>query len=437
MALPTPAAARAQKQPAFQALPETYTPTIWIYDLNGDGKVNGVDVNVMRSLSPTAISSFPEPVLPASIPSITSWTSTTFDSTTGTGDGVVLDSVAGGTVNLDGVSPSLADLTFDSMGGYTIAQGSGGTLQLDNGDSPATLIVAAGSDTINAPVLLDSSVLVLPAAGSQLTISGGISGAGQSLTVDDQGTVVLTGTNSYSGGTMVSAGTLITTNPSAIAANTSLTIGAGGTFIFDPSCITASNDTTTASAATSAAASSGTGETTAQPSSASPASPNLVFAAPAAADMSVPGNATTPNLASVSAQRSATATIATSWPCAVNGDGKASAAAANILRLLPRVTIGNFPEPILPTSSSMSSPFGTPVDERAILPTASALPALAVDLVLGSRVNPATAVTAESPAATGVATHNAAVSACLAKLGRLNPMASIGGSVQTTVQTDI
>ena len=37
-----------------------------------------------------------------------------------TGDGVVLGAAGGGTVNLDGVSPSLADVTFDSTGGYTL-----------------------------------------------------------------------------------------------------------------------------------------------------------------------------------------------------------------------------------------------------------------------------------------------------------------------------
>ena len=76
---------------------------------------------------------------------------------------------------------------------------------------------------------------MLPAAGSQLTISGGISGTGQSLSVNGQGTVDLSGANSYTGGTTVSAGTLAVTNPSAIAANTSLTVGAGGVFVFDPS----------------------------------------------------------------------------------------------------------------------------------------------------------------------------------------------------------
>jgi autotransporter-associated beta strand protein len=54
------------------------------------------------------------------------------------------------------------------------------------------------------------------------------------LTVDDQGTVVLSGANSYSGGTAVSDGTLVLTNASAIASGTSLTIGTDATSLFGP-----------------------------------------------------------------------------------------------------------------------------------------------------------------------------------------------------------
>ena len=55
------------------------------------------------------------------------------------------------------------------------------------------------------------------------------------LTVDGWGKVVLTGTNTYSGGTTVSAGRLILTDSSAIASGTNLTIGAGGPFLVGPS----------------------------------------------------------------------------------------------------------------------------------------------------------------------------------------------------------
>ena len=100
--------------------------------------------------------------------------------------------------------------------------------------------IDAGSDTITGPLLLDNNVTVLPVAGSPLTISGGISGAG-GLTVGGapgtpgQGTVILAGQNGYTGGTIVSAGTLVVGNSSAIATGTNLTVGAGASFLFDQS----------------------------------------------------------------------------------------------------------------------------------------------------------------------------------------------------------
>ena len=100
--------------------------------------------------------------------------------------------------------------------------------------------IDAGSDTITGPLELDSDVTVLPVAGTPLTISGGISGAG-GLTIGGvpgtpgQGTVILSGANSYTGGTTVCAGTLVLTQSSAIAAGTSLTIGADATSIFNSS----------------------------------------------------------------------------------------------------------------------------------------------------------------------------------------------------------
>ena len=49
------------------------------------------------------------------------------------GDTVVFNSSAGGTVTLDGASPSLAGITFSGGNSSIIAQGSGGTLDLNNG----------------------------------------------------------------------------------------------------------------------------------------------------------------------------------------------------------------------------------------------------------------------------------------------------------------
>ena len=48
------------------------------------------------------------------------------------------------------------------------------------------------------------------------------------------GGLILSGSDGYSGGTIVSGGTLAATTAAAIPVNQSLTISAGGTFIFDP-----------------------------------------------------------------------------------------------------------------------------------------------------------------------------------------------------------
>ena len=123
-----------------------------------------------------------------------------------------MDAPAPTTVSLNGANPSVAGVAFIASANQTIAQGSGGTLQLDNGSSSAAITVAAGSQTISAPILLSSNLVISPVAGSQLTLSGGISGAGQTLTVNDQGTVLLTAANCLSGIT-VSAGTVDVSDP--------------------------------------------------------------------------------------------------------------------------------------------------------------------------------------------------------------------------------
>ena len=65
----------------------------------------------------------------------------------------------------------------------------------------------------------------IDADGKNVVLSGGISGPG-ALNVDDQGTVILSGANTFSGGTIVSAGTVIVATPSSVASGSSLTVGA-------------------------------------------------------------------------------------------------------------------------------------------------------------------------------------------------------------------
>ncbi len=63
--------------------------------------------------------------------------------------------------------------------------------------------------------------------------SGEINGAG-SLLKNGTGTLILSGADSYDGGTSVAAGTLAITTASALPSGSSLVVGANGTFIFDP-----------------------------------------------------------------------------------------------------------------------------------------------------------------------------------------------------------
>ena len=110
------------------------------------------------------------------------------------------------TVTLD-TSPQLSAMTFSSTSSYVLQGGGTNFLTLSSASGGALVTVSAGSHTIAAPLTLASSASFAPASGTQLTISGEISGTG-GLSLTDAGMLILSGTNSYTGGTMVSAGTL-------------------------------------------------------------------------------------------------------------------------------------------------------------------------------------------------------------------------------------
>jgi len=136
------------------------------------------------------------------------------------------------TVTLDG-NRSVGMLSLNSNRSYAIAQGSSGSLTMDNGASTATIQSLLGSHTISAPVILNSNTqITLSYQNSSLNIPGNISGAG-ALTISSQspgiGTTTglsLTGTNSYLGATTLNAG-LLTVTPSAISPTSPVIINAG------------------------------------------------------------------------------------------------------------------------------------------------------------------------------------------------------------------
>ena len=154
------------------------------------------------------------------------------------------------TVTLDG-NQSAGALVFDtsSTNGYTLSQGTGGgALTLGTPSAGGSITVVSGTHTISAPLVLAGNLAVsMPGGSTTLNVSGSIGEAspgGMTLTLDGPGTLVLSGTaNSYTGGTYVDEGTLIVNNSGAIYDGASLTVGAGGVFIFDPSVIAAPGKT--------------------------------------------------------------------------------------------------------------------------------------------------------------------------------------------------
>jgi autotransporter-associated beta strand protein len=94
---------------------------------------------------------------------------------------------------------------------YTIAP-NGGTLTFANGTNNSAglmeLATSAG-DTISAPITISNSLTVVNnAAARTLTLSGAISGT-NNITYVGPGSVTLTASNSYSGGTLINGGTVI------------------------------------------------------------------------------------------------------------------------------------------------------------------------------------------------------------------------------------
>jgi len=149
------------------------------------------------------------------------------------------NTIGSGTVSVAVNTPVIvAGLTFNNTlgGSYTL---SGGSLNLDNGAGTAAVSVTSGTQTIDSTTVLTlaSSTNMDIAAASELKIQANIgeSGGIQSLTKLGLGTLVLSGTNNYSGGTVVNAGILAITSSSALPDGHRLTVGAGGTLIFDPS----------------------------------------------------------------------------------------------------------------------------------------------------------------------------------------------------------
>ena len=124
---------------------------------------------------------------------------------TATFGGAVTSGVA--TVTLDGANPSLREIVFDdALGGYVIAAGSGGRMTLDGGmgDAWGTVDVVQGTAEIAAVI------------------------ENYDLDKIGSGTLVLSGSNTYTEGTRVSQGTLVAGNVHAFGSG-AVTVKPGAT----------------------------------------------------------------------------------------------------------------------------------------------------------------------------------------------------------------
>lgn len=126
---------------------------------------------------------------------------------TATFDNTALTAGSSATVTLDGATPSLKSVAFNTAGGgYTLATGTSGSLTFASNTGTAALTATAGTHLVSVNATLASNLAVSVAADS-LAITGIVSGLG-SLTKSGNGVLTLSGNNTFAGGTTVNAGQL-------------------------------------------------------------------------------------------------------------------------------------------------------------------------------------------------------------------------------------
>ncbi|WP_173012827.1 DUF4347 domain-containing protein, partial [Niveispirillum sp. SYP-B3756] len=153
-------------------------------------------------------------------------TATTDDSNGNAADGFSLrEALARGVAQSGADSINLSNLSTGAsitLSGSTATIGAGDTIF---GGTGKTVTIAAG--TGGELVLAGTTGITTPGASSTITISAPISGSG-SLTKTSAGSLVLSGTNSYTGGTALNAGTLTLNGGSALADSGAVTVGGVG-----------------------------------------------------------------------------------------------------------------------------------------------------------------------------------------------------------------
>jgi fibronectin-binding autotransporter adhesin len=173
----------------------------------------------------------------------TSSASSTYSGTVlGSNSVVTLDSPAGATLALSGSNLYGGGTVLEAgmlkptnaaglgTGGLTM---SGGTLDLDSLPSLAITLQGHTAGVITKSGTGTTALSVFTPGETYLSsINNGNGVVGLTLANSNSGTVVLSGTDTYTGGTSVFGGTLIVQNSTAIASGTSLTVGSSASWEF-------------------------------------------------------------------------------------------------------------------------------------------------------------------------------------------------------------
>ena len=160
------------------------------------------------------------------------------DPSGGNGNSVTQLTINGGTINntSGGNNGFVANLTmtggtFSSTGGaFNINPGASNAPGITTNASATTALISTNVVQRNAGAsLVFTTAAGTTASGSDLTVSGVISGGG--ITKAGAGTMLLTATNTYTGATTVNAGRLLLANGGSLAAASAVTVtGTGTTF---------------------------------------------------------------------------------------------------------------------------------------------------------------------------------------------------------------
>ena len=165
--------------------------------------------------------------------------------------------LTGGTTTLSTTTDrTIGSLNLAATAGIALDIPDGRTLHIDGGTanagnvggilisgSSATAIAASGTNhtgavTVGMPnepgeLLVQQNSTAAALISASITDNGGTAYP-VSLVKEGPGTLVLSGSNTYTGGTFVTEGVLDVTGADAIPSDTSLTVDPGCTFIFDP-----------------------------------------------------------------------------------------------------------------------------------------------------------------------------------------------------------